>query len=188
MGKVKTVNQEPPFLQTREVAAPLSIEMQTECNKLVTLLAQVPHKLRGKKVVEWTGGAVSVSDVVAYLIGWGELLIDWYENGIDEKEQMMPGEGFDTWDYVGLAKHFYKKYSYKKSEEQEERFFAVVLCITSIVEYEHSTGNLKKMGVWPWCTLASGKQWPLEKWVRVNTVAPYKRAAIQLRRLIKNQR
>ena len=55
-----------------------------------------------------------------------------------------------------------------------------------MVKKEHETGNLNKIGVWPWCTLASGKQWPLSKWIRVNTVSPYKRAASMIRKFLKN--
>jgi hypothetical protein len=44
------------------------------------------------------------------------------------------------------------------------------------VEKEHHSGNLQRIGIWPWCTLKSGKDWPLYKWVQVNSVAPYKRA------------
>ena len=174
-----------PLLQSRELEAPLNIEIQAEYQKLITLLAQVPNKLKNKKSIEWAGDKASVSGVIAYLIGWGELLITWYENGVAGKAQVLPGEGFDTWDYIGLAKHFYQKYSHKNPQEQEKHFFAVVSRITEIVDHEYTTGNLTKLEVWPWCRLSSGKQWPLEKWVRVNSVAPYKRASMQLRKLLK---
>lgn len=36
--------------------------------------------------------------------------------------------------------------------------------------------QLDQRGIWAWCTLASGKQWPLSKWIRVKTASPYKRA------------
>ena len=52
----------------------------------------------------------------------------------------------------------------------------IVIEIVQIVEQESVSGNLDKLGVWKWCNLKSGKQWPLRKWIRVNTIAPYKRA------------
>jgi hypothetical protein len=62
-------------------------------------------------------------------------------------------------------------------------FEGVVAEIIALVETEYATGNLEKEGVWGWCTLKSGKHWPLSKWVQVNTVAPYKRARVMIRKL-----
>jgi hypothetical protein len=94
----------------------------------------------------------------------------------------MPGEGFSTWDYVGLAHHFYKIYRFDSFDEQMKEFTRLVTHILEIVEKEHRSGNLDKINVWEWCTLPSGKQWPLSKWITVNTASPYKRAAQALRK------
>ena len=128
---------------------------------------------------------MSVADLVAYQIGWDKLLIDWYEAGLEGKMPLMPGEGFARWDYVGLAKHFYAKYAYDSGPEQLKKLHNVVLLIIEIVEKEYKSGNLDKMGVWLWCTLRSGKQWPLSKWIMVNTVAPYKRAVSLVKKFLK---
>ncbi len=91
----------------------------------------------------------------------------------------MPGDGFLKWDYIAIAHHFYQKYTYDYSEQQLKVFQQIVLRILEIIELEQETGRLEQIGIWDWCTLASGKQWPLCKWIQINTVAPYKRA-IQL--------
>lgn len=59
----------------------------------------------------------------------------------------MPGDGFSTWGYIAIAKHFYKKYQYDTIEMQDEIFHLVVLKFLDIVEIEHQTGNLEKLGV-----------------------------------------
>lgn len=96
----------------------------------------------------------------------------------------MPGEGFSKWDYVGLAKHFYEKYQFKNPMEQEKEFFKFIQVILDITENEFENGNLDRLGVWSWCTLSSGKQWPLSKWIKINTVSPYKRAISLLNKFI----
>jgi hypothetical protein len=53
--------------------------------------------------------------------------------------------------------------------------------IIAIMEMESCSGNLDRFGVWGWCTLKSGKQWPLKKWIVVNSLSPYKRALVGLR-------
>jgi len=145
--------------------------------KLIDILWKIPEQDRTKKVIDGTGGKVSAADVIAYQIGWGKRLIEWYEAGVRGEMAVMPGDGFSKWDYTAIAHHFYQKYRYDGFKQQEREFEQVVKRLVSIIEYESQTGNLEKLGVWQWCTLQSGKQWPLAKWIRINTAAPYKRAA-----------
>lgn len=161
--------------------ATLSTSIQEEYNKLIGLITSIPSDSYEKKVMEGTGGLVSCADIISYQIGWGTLLIGWYKAGISGKMPEMPGAGFLSWDYEGLAKHFYKQY-HDTRDKQLEHFKQIVEEIIVTVEHEYARGNLDASGIWQWCTLKSGKQWPLSKWVQVNTVAPYKRATGLIRR------
>ncbi len=168
--------------------APLSQKIQKEYNTLVKEISHLPQSHCVLKELEGTGGQVSVIDLVAYQIGWGMLLIDWYEQGLQGISPKMPGEGFTKWDYRGLAKHFYQKYGYSTIQQSVETFHTVVLRLLEIVEQEHYNGHLDKIDVWEWCRLKSGKEWPLSKWVIINTVSPYKRAAQLIRQYRKRNR
>lgn len=130
--------------------ASLSQEIQKSYTVLVQLVSQIPVAKRN-----------SISDIIAYQIGWGKLLIGWYEAGIQDKMPYMPGEGFSKWDYNGLAKHFHQKYHLDGATKQMALFQATVERIIAIVETEHEANQLDTTGVWDWCTLKSGKQWPL---------------------------
>jgi len=167
---------------------PLSTSIQNEYNKLVTLVAQVSAIERQSNVLEGTGGMVRVSDLIAYQIGWGKLLMSWYEAGLEGKMPQMPGEGFVKWDYAGLAKHFYEKYHYDGCFKQDQEFYTLVKKIINITEHESETGNLDHQGVWNWCALSSGKLWPLSKWITVNTISPYKRASGLISKFIKQNK
>lgn len=156
--------------------APLSQEIQKEYDKLINLIDSIPVSSRILKQIEGTGGKVSISDLIAYQIGWGKCLIGWYESGIKGEVPVMPGDGFSTWDYTAIARHFYQKYQYHYQDEHSQVFHQVMLQLLDIVEKEHQTGNLDRIGVWSRCTLRSGKQWPLSKWIKINTSSPYKRA------------
>ena len=92
--------------------APLSNEIQIQYNNLIAMVLNADIKSRNLKSIDGTGGKVSIVDIISYQIGWGLLLIGWYEAGIQGKIPEMPGEGFATWDYIGLAQHFYAKYHY----------------------------------------------------------------------------
>ena len=163
---------------------PLSREVSQAHLKLTQLISQVPASFLDFQQIEFTAGSVSVRDIISYQLGWGRLLISWYEAGLQRRVPEMPGEGFTKWDYVGLARHFYKKYRYDRLEEQLDKWEKVVQKIIKIIENESLAGNLEKVDVWQWCTLPSGVKWPLSKWIRVNTVSPYKRAAAAIRKYI----
>ncbi|WP_079978038.1 ClbS/DfsB family four-helix bundle protein [Criblamydia sequanensis] len=57
--------------------APLSPEIQREYDKLINLIASIPVSSRILKQIEGTGGQVSITDLIAYQIGWGKCLIGW---------------------------------------------------------------------------------------------------------------
>ncbi len=157
-------------------ATDLSRDISLEYDRLKDAVSAIPISQRELKLLDGTGGKVGVVDLIAYQIGWGKCLIQWYETGLQGKYPEMPGDGFSQWSYVAIAKHFYKKYRYDGSEEQMKILDELVLNILRIVNQEAKNGNLDRIGVWPWCTLRSGKSWSLSKWIQVNTVAHYKRA------------
>lgn len=162
----------------------LSRNIQKEYNKLISLFSNIESKDRLRKTIEGTGGLVNVVDLIAYQIGWGTLLLTWYKAGLKGEMPEMPGQGFDTWDYVELAHHFYTKYHYDGYLKQEREFHNIVQQIIDMVECEYEAGRLDAIGVWDWCTLKSGKKWPLSKWVQVNTVAPYRKAVSLIKKAI----
>ncbi|MBA3721112.1 MAG: ClbS/DfsB family four-helix bundle protein [Parachlamydiaceae bacterium] len=175
MSMNKKINSN--FLFDCSYDTPLGLSVIFAYNKLIKTISTISIELCESKYIEGTGGIVSVRDLVAYQIGWGKLVIYWYNAGKLKRVPDMPGEGFTAWDYVGLAKHFYVKYHLKSLIEQLQEFYQIVAEILSIIELESSEGNLDKVGVWSWCTLKSGKHWPLSKWIQVNTISPYKRAS-----------
>ena len=164
--------------------SPLSQEIQKAYDRLIDAVSDVPVSKRCNEMFEGTGGSASVSDLIAYQIGWGKCLIRWYESGIYGKLPEMPGEGFSKWDYVAIAKYFYQTYRFDASNQQLKIFENTALRILEITEKEHETGHLDQQGIWPWCTLPSGKKWPLSKWIQINTVAPYKRATQSIKRVM----
>lgn len=165
--------------------APLSLEILKTYNALITVIAQTSKTSFLKKQYDGTGGLVSVADLIAYQIGWGSLLLQWYKSGINKENFVMPGDGFDAWQYKEIALHFYQKYAELTQEQLLKKFDETVQKIIMMVEHEYVADNLDAKGVWEWCTLQSGKEWSLSKWVQVNTVAPYKRATALIKHTIK---
>ncbi|MBS0652088.1 MAG: ClbS/DfsB family four-helix bundle protein [Verrucomicrobia bacterium] len=156
--------------------APLSREIHQEYTKLKQQIESAPASFRFEKAIKSANEVVSIADLIAYQIGWGKAVIRWYHAGLSSETPIMPGDGFTAWNYTAIAQHFYQTYRYSCPEEQNDAFDQVVAELIAITEQEHQMGRLDQEDVWPWCTLQSGKQWPLSKWIRVNSCAPYKRA------------
>lgn len=164
--------------------SPLSVMLAKVYKQLMHKISGVSYAQRTLPLIEGTGGTVSVADILAYQIGWGKLLVSWYQSGMTGELPLMPGEGFTSWNYTKIAQHFYQKHHYDAGKQQEKEFESIVHEILKIIEKEDAAGNLDKIGIWDWCTLSSGKQWPLSKWIHINTIAPYKRAYTQVNRVI----
>ncbi|MCB1067666.1 MAG: ClbS/DfsB family four-helix bundle protein [Simkania sp.] len=154
----------------------LSEEIESAYRKLDELLTQIPPSQIHDKRIMFGKLKISVVDLIAYQIGWSKLLLEWYQSGIEKKSIQMPGEGFTKWDYQGIAKHFFKTYCFENLSAQRKFLNELVQKIIVFVEYESQTENIEKVGIWDWCTLPSGKKWPLSKWVSINTKSPYHRA------------
>lgn len=161
--------------------------IQQEGHKLLQLLMTVPEELQEQLLIEGPTGTISISNLLAYQIGWGTLLLGWYKAGIKNKTPEMPGEGFTQWDYTGLARHFYHRYNSYNFEQKIALFRTVIDEISTITEQEQALGRLNVPGIWPWCTLRSGKMWPLSKWIQVNTIAPYKKAIRLIKKCLKDR-
>lgn len=165
-----------------QLSAKLSQNIQKEYNALVKVVARVPDRTAQR--IPFTGGVISVAELIGYQIGWGKRVIDWYEAGIRQKKIVMPGDGFDNWNYTNIAQHFYKSYQYDAAKQQDRVFYDTTYKIIEIVEKANQEGNLETAGEWEWQKLQSGKYWPLSKWVQVNTVAPFKRATTEIKKMV----
>jgi hypothetical protein len=149
-----------------------------EYNRLVSLIKSIDVGDRYIRNIVGINGKTSITDIVSYQIGYGKLIICFYKIGLKDKKltlgEVMSKCGLEKWDYNGMAKLFYKKYRFSNSDEQLRQFRKTVMMILKIIKKEEN--NLMKTGVWGWTTLGSGKKWSLQKWIQVNTVAPYRRA------------
>lgn len=167
----------------------LSKQLISAYNKLSETTKKMPASLIDKEIVtQFEKNTVSVTNVLSYLIGWINLLVSWYEKGKQHKSFIMPGEGFSKWEYEKIAHHFYSKYEENSLDNQLLSLKIITQKIISIVEIESHSENIDRLGVWHWCTLKSGKQWPLKKWIVINSLSPYKRALTRIKATLRDKK
>ena len=116
---------------------------------------------------------MSVSDLVAYLIGWGELVLKWNRK-MDKNENVdFPETGY-KWNELGkLAQKFYSDYenlNYKllltKLDKVIGEILGLIKSISNADLYEKSWYN----------------KWTQGKMIQFNTSSPYKNARSRIRK------
>lgn len=122
-------------------------------------------------------GNISCCDIIAYQIGWTNLLIGWEQQESEGKMPEMPAKGF-KWNQLGeLSKFFYKQGSEKSLSRLRAEFKEVcqklVDLINTLTDKELFEPHQRK-----W----TGEKWAMVKWIQINSIAPYSSARTKIRR------
>ena len=119
------------------------------------------------------GTIISVSDTVAYLIGWGKLVLKWHHLKSQNQDVDFPETGY-KWNQLGLlAESFHEKYRDWKYDdllvELESTVHEILLLISSLSNHE-------LYGV------AWYERWTLGRMIQFNTSSPMKNMRTKVRR------
>lgn len=145
-------------------SAKLKIEFET-----------IPASLSRLKNMEGhsKGTKMSACDLLAYLIGWGELVLKWNA----KKER---GEAVDfpetnyKWNELGkLAQKFYKDYEKDKLNSLIKKFEMLVQKILELVNQKTN----KELYEIAWY-----EKWTLGRMIQLNTSSPYQNAKTRIRK------
>jgi len=109
------------------------------------------------------GTEISVSETVAYLIGWGELVLKWYDLKSKNQPVDFPATGY-KWNELGqLAQTFHAHYRNHTYDELIEKFTITTEEILALID---SLDNHQLYGV-PWY-----EKYTLGKMIQFNTSSP----------------
>lgn len=147
--------------------------------KLITDLERVPPELARTASLEGhaAGTMMSPADLVAYLLGWNELVLQWLER--DDRGELVefPEAGF-KWNQLGLlAQKFYTDYQNVDWQQLLARLMDANL---KLVETISSRPNDELYGS-PWY----GK-WTKGRMIQFNTSSPYANARARIRKWLKD--
>ncbi|RLJ31949.1 hypothetical protein CLU97_1390 [Chryseobacterium sp. 7] len=119
------------------------------------------------------------SQNISYQLGWTHLLLQWEadeQKGIDVKT---PTPEYKWNNLGGLYQSFYNKYGSHSLQKQRELLQNQVNKIINWIE-SLDDETLFTPGQRKWATTSA--QWPVWKWIHINTVAPFKNFRLQLRK------
>ncbi|MCE0558522.1 ClbS/DfsB family four-helix bundle protein [Motilimonas sp. E26] len=122
------------------------------------------------------GTQISVCDTVAYLIGWGKLVLKWQRL----KSQGLPVDFPETgykWNQLGLlADHFHQEY---RDWQYEDLLNELESTVADVVDLISSLSNAELYEK-PWYN-----QWTLGRMIQFNTSSPMKNIRTKVRRFKK---
>lgn len=116
---------------------------------------------------------MSVLDLVAYLIGWGELILKWNRKKENGDPVDFPETGY-KWNELGrLAQKFYADYEKLDYPDLLNKMDKTVDKILELIENNTNEELYEK----PWYD-----KWTKGKMVQLNTSSPYKNARSRVRK------
>ena len=111
------------------------------------------------------------AQMIAYQLGWLDLIMGWDRDEAEGKQVITPSPGFKRNNLGGLYQSFYERFStYSLSELQElfkEQVTVFVDWLASFSEEDVFTPGSRK-----WAS-STPSNWPVWRWVHINTVSPF---------------
>lgn len=144
-------------------------------NKLTNELTSIPFELTEIKQLDGhsKNTFMSINDLVAYLVGWGQLVLKWNNKKSKGLEVDFPETGYKWNDLGRLAQKFYKDYEKDDFKTLNSKLDKTTIEILKLVE--NKTNNELFETVW------YGK-WTLGKMIQLNTSSPFKNAKDRIRK------
>jgi hypothetical protein len=122
-------------------------------------------------------------EMLAYQLGWLNLILGWENDELNGKKVITPSPDY-KWNQLGLLyQYFYAEYSGYSLKELRSLFKKSVEAwcdwIGQLSDEELFTPNVRK-----WTVTKSN--WPMWKWVHINSVAPFKSFRTKIKKWKKN--
>ncbi len=118
------------------------------------------------------------AQMIAYQLGWLNLILDWEEQERQGITVITPHVGYKWNNLGGLYESFYKQYEDHSLHELCNMFEETVQRILELTENYTDTEPFQSGGgKWASSTPAN---WPIWKWPHTNTVAPFKSFRIKI--------
>jgi len=143
--------------------------------KLTTELSNIPIELTEKKELDGhsKNTLMSINNLVAYLIGWGQLVLKWNDKKSKGLDVDFPETGF-KWNELGqLAQKFYKDYENDNFKTLTAKLDNTTNEILKLIKSKTNTELYE---------VAWYDKWTLGRMIQFNTSSPFKNAKDRIRK------
>ncbi len=149
--------------------AELAKAIRDSYRKLTTELKTIPSDKASVKELDGhaKNTTMSINDLIAYLIGWGQLVLKWNYKKDNGQVVDFPETGF-KWNELGLlAQQFYKDHQNANLEQLLGELDQTVTQLLALVAIKTN----EELYHVPW-----HEKWTLGRMIQFNTSSPYKNA------------
>ena len=122
----------------------------------------------------------SPAQMIAYQLGWLNLLLHWEEQEQQGNAVVTPHPDYKWNNLGGLYESFYRQYETYSLQELCTMFKETVQKIINLTEYYADT-ELFQPGSRKWAS-STPSSWAVWKWIHTNTVAPFKSFRSKIRK------
>ncbi len=143
--------------------------------KLATELSNIPIELTVIKELDGhsKNTVMSINDLIAYLVGWGQLVLKWIDKKSNGLDVDFPETGY-KWNQLGLlAQKFYKDYEQDDFLTLQSKLDKTTNEILKLIESKTN----QELYQTPWYD-----KWTLGKMIQLNTSSPFKNAKDRIRK------
>ncbi len=158
----------------------LLIEIQRERNALDDTLALVSVRQMSKAGV--TRGGWSVKDILAHLVEWQQMNLDWYAAGLRGETPAMPAPGFTLRDLPRLNQMIYRKHHHRSLQDVMRDYRSYHDRVVELIE-SLADSDLVTLNRFSW----TGPSWTLSDYLRADTAAHYLWARTRIRRWMRSE-
>ena len=158
----------------------LLVEIQRERTALDDTLALIPPRQMTKAGV--TRGGWSVKDVLAHLVEWQQMNLDWYAAGLRGEKPAIPAPGYTLRDLPRLNQMIYRKHHRRSLKAVMRDYHTYHEGVVDLIKTLSDT-DLTTLNRYSW----TGPSWTLSDYLRASTAAHYLWARTRIRRWWRKQ-
>jgi hypothetical protein len=156
-------------------------EIQRERTALDETLAPLTPREMTRAGV--TRGGWSVKDILAHLVEWQRMNLDWYAAGLRGEKPPIPAPGYTLRELPRLNQMIYRKHHRRPLQAVIEDYRSYHERVVALIE-SLSDADLVTLERFSW----TGPSWTLSDYLRASTAAHYLWARTRVRRWLRAQR
>ncbi|WP_045422871.1 ClbS/DfsB family four-helix bundle protein [Vibrio jasicida] len=124
------------------------------------------------------GSLITIQDTLAYLVGWGRLVLKWIDKKSKGRHVDFPEKGY-KWNQLGLlAGKFHDEYRDWQYHELLDEYDTVINQIIMVIQKTNDSDLY---------AIAWYEKWTLGRMIQFNTSSPMKNMRTKVRRFLKAQ-
>lgn len=155
----------------------LIAEIEKTANLFITEFDSIEEADKDKSL---EGADRTPAQMIAYNLGWMNLLMGWDRDELAGKEVFTPAPDYKWNKLGGLYESFYKQHEAYTLGELKRMYRD---CVAELIQWLNlfSDEDLFGQDVRKWASSTPSK-WPIWKWIHINTVAPFKTFRSKIRK------